>query len=33
MGAVMTAPDPAAVVRALVVAIGRATPAREGADR
>lgn len=33
MGAVMTAPDPAAVVRALVVAIRRATPAREGADR
>jgi thiamine-phosphate pyrophosphorylase len=33
MGAVMTALDPAAVVRALVVAVGRATPAREGADR
>jgi thiamine-phosphate pyrophosphorylase len=33
MGAVMGAADPAAVVRALVVAVGRATPAREGADR
>ena len=33
MGAVMGATDPVAVVRALVVAVGRATPAREGADR
>jgi thiamine-phosphate pyrophosphorylase len=33
MGAVMAAADPAAEVRALVVAVGRATPAREGADR
>jgi thiamine-phosphate pyrophosphorylase len=33
MGAVMGAADPAALVRALVVAVGRATPAREGADR
>jgi thiamine-phosphate pyrophosphorylase len=33
MGAVMGAADPAAVVRALVVAVGRATRAREGAGR
>jgi thiamine-phosphate pyrophosphorylase len=33
MGAVMGAADPSAVVRALVVAVGRATPARERAER
>jgi thiamine-phosphate pyrophosphorylase len=33
MGAVMGAADPAAVVRALVVAVGRATRAREGTGR
>jgi thiamine-phosphate pyrophosphorylase len=33
MGAVMGAIDPAAAVRALVVAVGRATPARERAER